>query len=127
MNIRIQSYQGVRVLSPVGRIDHFNSEEFRRLLFPHVEHCKADGECLVIDLEEVDYISSAGLRCFMMADKQANAQGGHIVVAAMQPVVKEIFEISRFTLVFESFTTVREAIAGLSPAVLAEFDRRQAL
>jgi anti-sigma B factor antagonist len=126
LNIRVQGYQGVRVLSPVGRIDHFNSEEFRRLLLPHVEHCKADGECLVIDLGEVDYISSAGLRCFMMAEKQAHAQGGRILMAAMQPVVKEIFEISRFTLVFESFATVREAIVRLSSPALAEFDRGQA-
>jgi len=39
----------------------------------------------------------------------------------MQPVVKEIFEISRFTLVFETFATVREAIAKVSPAALKAY------
>ncbi len=69
----------------------------------------------------MDYISSAGLRCFMLAEKQAKAQGGTVVVAAMQPVVKEIFEISRFTLVFDTFATVRDAIAKLSPSALEAF------
>jgi hypothetical protein len=39
----------------------------------------------------------------------------------MQPVVKEIFEISRFTLVFETFATVHEALARLSPAALEAY------
>jgi len=79
------------------------------------------GRTLLLDLSGVDYISSAGLRCFMLAEKQARAQGGLVVVAAMQPVVKEIFEISRFTLVFETFATVREAIAKVSPAALKAY------
>jgi anti-anti-sigma regulatory factor len=57
----------------------------------------------------------------MLAEKQAKAQGGVIVVAAMQPVVKEIFEISRFTLVFDTFASVREALARFSPAALQAY------
>jgi hypothetical protein len=38
--------------------------------------------------------------------------------------VREIFEISRFTLVFETFATVRDAIARLSPGALSAFDAR---
>ena len=83
-----------------------------------VERCASGGKKLVLDLAGVDYISSAGLRCFMLAEKQAKSQGGTIVVASMQPVVKEIFEISRFTLVFATFATVRDAVAKLSPAAL---------
>ena len=118
MEIRNQTYGDVLVLSPEGRIDHANSENFRNGLAPFVERCTSKGEKLVLDLAGVDYISSAGLRCFMLAEKQTRSQGGTIVVAAMQPVVKEIFEISRFTLVFATFASVREALAQLSPAAL---------
>jgi anti-anti-sigma factor len=123
MNIQDKTYGDVLVISPAGRIDHANSEDFRSSIGPFVERCKAKGSRLVLDLAGVDYISSAGLRCFMLAEKQAKGQGGTVVVAAMQPVVKEIFEISRFTLVFETFATVRDAIARLSPAALADFDK----
>ncbi len=121
MEIKNKIYDGILVLSPEGRIDHANSENFRTGLAPFVDRCKSDGERIVLDLAGVDYISSAGLRCFMLAEKQAKAQGGTIVVAAMQPVVKEIFEISRFTLVFETFSTVREALAKFSGTALKAY------
>lgn len=121
MQIRNKTYGDVLVLSPEGRIDHANSEEFRKALSPFVERCNANGERMVLDLAGVDYISSAGLRCFMIAEKQAKAQGGTIVVAGMQPVVNEIFEISRFTLVFATFASVRDALAKISPAALKAF------
>lgn len=121
MDIRNKTYGDILVLSLDGRIDHANSEDFRSSIGPFVDRCKKDGEHIVLDLAGVDYISSAGLRCFMLAEKQAKVQGGTIVVAAMQPVVKEIFEISRFTLVFETFTTVRDALARISPAALKAF------
>lgn len=121
MQIRNKTYGDVLVLSPEGRIDHANSEDFRQALSPFVERCNTHGERMVLDLAGVDYISSAGLRCFMIAEKQAKAQGGTIVVAGMQPVVNEIFEISRFTLVFATFTSVRDALAKISPAALKAF------
>ncbi len=121
MEIKNRTYADILVLSPEGRIDHANSEDFRSSLAPLIDQCKTGGERMVLDLAGVDYISSAGLRCFMLAEKQAKAQGGTIVVAAMQPVVKEIFEISRFTLVFETFASVREAIAKLSPTALKSY------
>jgi len=43
-------------------------------------------------------------------------------VAALQPVVREIFEISKFTLVMNVESTVRAALANLSPSALAAFD-----
>src|SRR6185295_19496639 len=122
MDIKNKTYSNVLVLSPVGRIDHANSEDFRNGVAPFIDRCKKDGERIVLDLAGVDYISSAGLRCFMLAEKQAKSQGGTIVVAAMQPVVNEIFEISRFTLVFDTFATVKEALAKLSPTALKAFD-----
>ena len=121
MDIKNKTFSDVLVLSPEGRIDHANSEDFRNSLGPFIDRCKSGGDRMVLDLAGVDYISSAGLRCFMLAEKQARAQGGTIVVAAMQPVVKEIFEISRFTLVFDTFATVREALSKLSAVALKAY------
>ena len=58
----------------------------------------------------------------MLARKQAKAQGGTLVVAGLQPIVREIFEISRFTVVFEIFPSARDALARVSPTALAAFD-----
>jgi anti-anti-sigma regulatory factor len=58
----------------------------------------------------------------MLARKQAKVQGGTLVVTGLTPVVKEIFEISRFTVVFEVFPSVRDALARISPSAAAAFD-----
>jgi len=65
----------------------------------------------------------AGLRCFMLAARQARARKARIVIAAMRPVVSEIFQISRFNLVFDVYPSVRDALAAISPAACAAFDK----
>lgn len=102
---------GALVLAPRGRIDHGNAEDFQAALRAPLAECRAGGARLVLDLSGLEYISSAGLRVLMLASRQATAQGGDIVVAAMAPVVREIFDISKFTLVFRCFETVDEALA----------------
>jgi anti-sigma B factor antagonist len=122
MNIQERTFGSVLVVSPTGRIDHATSDVFRKQLEALVEKAAKAGNPIVIDLAGVEYISSAGLRCFMLAAKLVKSLDGIIVIAALQPVVKEIFEISRFTLVFELFPTVRDAIAKKAPPALAQFD-----
>ncbi len=122
MDIRQSRFGGAIVLLPVGRIDHATSEDFRAQL--EIIVASAAGEALIFDLTRVEYISSAGLRCFMLASKQAKMHGSPMAVAGLQPVVKEIFEISRFTLVFEVFPTVRDAIATVAPGALSAYDGR---
>ena len=77
----------------------------------------------MLDLSGLEYVSSAGLRCLMIAAREAKARAGRIVVAAMQPVVAEIFQISRFNLVLEVFPTLREALASVSPQAVQAFER----
>jgi anti-anti-sigma regulatory factor len=55
----------------------------------------------------------------MLAAREARARKGRILVAAMQPVVAEIFQISRFDRVLEVFPTLREALASVSPGAAA--------
>jgi len=58
----------------------------------------------------------------MLASKQAKAQRGALGIAALQPAVGEIFDISRFTMVLDVFPSVREGLAQISPPALAAFD-----
>jgi anti-anti-sigma factor len=123
MPLGYRLYENALVLAPTGRLDHDNCEAFREDLAPHLERSAKDGATIVLDLSGLEYVSSAGLRCFMLAAKQAKAQNSRVVIAAMQPVVAEIFQIARFNLVFEAFPKVRDALAALSPAAAAAFDR----
>ena len=123
MSLPHRDYGPARVIAPKGRLDHDNCEAFRAGLAPHLEACARNGQPLVLDLSGLEYVSSAGLRCLMLAAKEARAGQGRVVVAAMQSVVAEIFKISRFNLVFEVFPTLREALASVSPPAAEAFDR----
>lgn len=103
------------VLAPAGRIDMSTAEQFRERLIPLIASTEA-GAAVVLDFSGVDYISSAGLRVLMLAAKEARSSGSVIAVAALQPLVNEIFQISRFDKVLHCHAGVNEALAAVQPA-----------
>ena len=107
------------ILLPAGHIDLSNAEAFRDVLLQAVTAARS---AVILDLSRLEYISSAGLRSLMIASKAGTARGVKLAVSAMQPVVKEIFTISRFHLVFACFETVRDALGQLDPPALAGYD-----
>ncbi len=123
MALSHRSYGEARVVSPRGRLDHDNCEAFQRDLATQLEACAHERAALVLDMSGLDYVSSAGLRCLMIAAKQASGQASRIVVASPQPVVAEILQISRFNLVLPVFRTTREALASVSAQAAQAFDR----
>src|SRR5436190_16073811 len=120
MDFSARRYANAVVLRMEGRLDQDTCDAFRADLMSHVEESAHGGGAIVLDLSGLEYVSSAGLRCFMLASRQAKAQHGRIFVAALQPMVREIFELSHFNLVFQVFPTLREAMAAVaSEAALA--------
>jgi len=109
----------VLVVAVTGRIDYMNAEDFKSALQPHLANCAAGGDRVVLDLSQLEYVSSAGLRVLMIAAKDVRAKKGTLVAVLLQPVVREIFEISRFTLVFDVFDSVQDALRAISPAAAA--------
>lgn len=116
MELSVERHLDVVVVRLAGRIDHLNADAFRTALLPYLEACKAGGDRLLFDLSALDYISSSGLQVLMLAAKQVKPVGGEIAVAGLQPVIREIFEISRFERVFPIHTSISEGLAALSPA-----------
>ena len=123
MNFSARRYANAVVLSVEGRLDQDTCDAFRKDLLGHVEESAHGGGAVVLDLGGLEYVSSAGLRCFMLASRQAKAQKGRIFVAALQPMVAEIFEISHFNLVFQIFGSVKDALAAVSHDAAAAFQK----
>jgi anti-anti-sigma factor len=67
---------------------------------------------VVADLEGVRYVSSAGLRVLLKAAKQARGKGVGFSVCALQPAVREVFEISGFDKIIPFYATRAEALAA---------------
>ena len=122
MEFSSRQFADVVVATPVGRIDHTNAETLKQSLAPLVGKPGVDTNALLLDFSRVEYISSVGLRVLMMAAKQARECRARIAVAALQPVVREIFEISRFNHVLDVHPSVRVALEKLSAPALAGYD-----
>jgi anti-anti-sigma factor len=109
MEISEELQGGVTVLRPVGRIDNETSLVFQEKLLRCVEASAA----ALVDLSGVEFISSAGLAALMTAAKTAKAKSRRIGVAALRPLVQEIFAISRFSRVVSVYATAAEGVAAL--------------
>lgn len=105
-DLQLRQHPALRLLAASGTIDHGSVEAFRLALAPHLAECRAEQPPLVLDLSGVPYISSIGLRELVLAGRQANAQGGRFVLAALSPGVQAIFRVTRFDLVFQVFDSV---------------------
>ena len=123
MNVTSRRFANAVVVHAAGRLDQDTCEAFRGDLLKYVEEAAHGGGAIVLDLSALEYVSSAGLRCFMLASRQAKAQHGRIFVAALQPMVAEIFQISHFNLVFQVFPAVRDALAAISPEAASAYDK----
>ena len=125
MQIASQRYADVVVVTPEGRLDFGNAADLEQALAPCLAAANEAPAGVVVDCRRVDYISSIGLRALMVAAKALRARGARIAAAGLQPVVAEIFAISRFHAVVEVFATPELALASMSAAAAAAFDASQ--
>ena len=77
----------------IGRLDTMTSSQLEEAL----DGIIADTVDLVFDMEELEYISSAGLRIILSAQKLLSKKGGNVSIINCQPDVKEVFSITGFS------------------------------
>ena len=89
-----------------GRLDQSQSDLLQTLLHNLLE----DGHLeLIIDLTEVSYINSGGLRCLVTGWREANKLGGQLVLSCLNSRISEIFSTVGFDKVFHIFDTREQA------------------
>jgi len=67
---------------------------------------------IVINLEHVHYVDSAGLGALIEAHRKTKAKGGQLKLSNLRPNFKQALEIARLLPIFETFPTEAAAIAG---------------
>jgi anti-sigma B factor antagonist len=95
------------VLKIKGRVDTVHSSALEN----EVNQLFDSGEKnLILNCGGMDYISSSGLRVFLVGQKKARAINGKLYLCDMQPAIQEIFRISGFSNLFRIFDTQEEAL-----------------
>lgn len=107
MNVKNEKIQNFTVLRIKGRIDTLRSSG----LEDEVNQIFDKGETnLIFNCNEMNYISSSGLRVFLVAQKKAISLNGKLYLCNLQPGIQEIFRISGFSNLFKIFETEEEAL-----------------
>lgn len=96
-----------------GRIDELHWEAFAEALKAGVDDAAAQGCArLVLDLGQVEYMSSRGLRALTLGKRAADAAGIPVLLAGPNELVGEILAISRYDKIFPVRGSVADALAG---------------
>ncbi|HBL73663.1 MAG: hypothetical protein A2W90_14255 [Bacteroidetes bacterium GWF2_42_66] len=109
MNITTQNTGDGILIQVEGRIDTTNYNEFESAVN---EVLKDDVKQIYLDCNGLNYISSSGLRIFLTVQKKMMAVGGKLKLFAMQPAIKEIFDISGFSSIFSIYPDMDAAKQG---------------
>ncbi len=110
MEIKDDKIDGQNVVSLSGRIDSTAAVEFEEKL---IEIIDSGCHTMIIDFLRVQFISSAGLRVLLLAAKKVKPYGGKILLCDMSKDVREVFDISGFSSIFDIHENVSSAIASL--------------
>jgi anti-anti-sigma factor len=110
MHITEERISEVLTVGLKGRLDAGTSKSVEDFLLKQID---AGDRRFVLDLAHLDYISSVGLRVFMMAAKRLKVVQGRIVVCSLSAPIKEVFEISGFTSLFPMFDDRDAAVKGI--------------
>jgi anti-sigma B factor antagonist len=97
----------ISVIKVGGYIDTTTSAELEHSLESLL---KSNCHNIIIDLANVDYISSAGWGIFISEIKGIRGKGGDLKLIGMIPDVYEVFELLEFHYILKAFGTIEEAI-----------------
>jgi anti-sigma B factor antagonist len=109
MKITSETMDDVTVVRLEGNLDTNTSGEAQDYLNNAI-----DGGATrhVVSLENVDFVSSAGLRILLATAKRLSASGGSLRICGLNETVAEVFEISGFSMILNVFPSEAEALSG---------------
>lgn len=111
MEISQKEENGIVFLAFEGRLDGTNAAEAEQTVKNILE---GENKRLLFNFENLEYLSSAGLRVILGAAKEMKRKDGKFVLCALNSYVKEVFEVSGFGSIIPIADSVEEGIEKLS-------------
>ena len=110
MELNAEHENGTLIAKAEGRIDGGNAREFEDALNASITE---DDRAVIIDLERLSYISSAGLRAILLTAKTLGKRNAKFALCSLSDAIREIFEISGFDKIIAIHATLDEARASI--------------
>lgn len=107
MRIDFRKDDGILIISVDGRIDTLSAPEFQNRMEELMEREETN---VILNLEKLQYVSSAGLRAVLVSAKKAAASGKKLSCCSLQEMVRKVFDISGFTGIIPVFDSLEDAV-----------------
>lgn len=111
MNLNTERQGDVLCALITGRIDGSNVAEFESSLGSAIE---AGDRAVVMDMEQLTYISSAGLRAVLLTAKALKSQNSTLILCSLPDHIQEILEISGFDKILPIHDSRQSALATVA-------------
>lgn len=111
MENSIRYQDGIGVISLIGRLDSLAAPLFDGWFD---EQDRAECKGYLIDMSDMTYITSAGLRSVLKISKRMAGRGGRLAFCGMNHPVYDVFKISGFSSFLTHYDTREQALAALA-------------
>jgi anti-sigma B factor antagonist len=98
------------ILALSGKLDASTSKTFEDKLLADID---SGGQRFVIDLAQLEYVSSSGLRVFLVAAKRLTSSKGKIVLCSLKDHIRQVFDLAGFSSILAIFGSRDEAFKSL--------------
>jgi len=110
MELQTRREDNAVVVTISGRLDAVTAPDYEKRIRELID---GGNTCLVVDFEQLDYISSAGLRALLLMGKLLKEKGGQVCFANVVGNVRSVFDMSGFTTIFKMEDSTAAALAAL--------------
>ena len=107
MTIAIEPTEKAHIISLQGQVNSSNAAQVETEVLNVVQQ---GAQNVLLNMTELSYISSAGLRVVLVLAKRLKQAGGKLVIYGMQPHVREVFDISGFLAILNVAASRSEAL-----------------
>jgi len=105
--VNIERKDGILVVTPDSRLDAFNSTKLEKELEAAI---KDEDSILVLNMENVQYLSSGGVRVLRMTQKRLKSRGGDAYLCRLTDFTLQVLKMTGVDSFFTTYQAVDEAV-----------------
>lgn len=111
MKTEVQQETNSTIVKVTGSVDALTAAELSKVLTNQITQGHAN---LIVDLVDVEFMSSAGLRTLLGAVKDARSSGGDLRITSTNPGVDKVLKMSGFHNIAKVFASQNEAVSSFN-------------
>ena len=110
MEMTFREHKRATIIRVIGRVDASVAPQFEAALSEQVKNGRTH---IILEMDTTDYISSAGVRALIAAQKALKARGGGVLLSQPSSRVMEVLQIAGLDSLFQTFPNTETALGDV--------------